>query len=78
MAKSILQTERCCFFCGSTVGLEKHHVFAGVANRPISERQGLWIWCCHEEHTGKEGVQYNKEKNLIVLDLKKTEPILHE
>ena len=66
MAKSILQTERCCYFCGRLDGLEKHHVFAGVANRPISERYGLWTWCCHEHHTGATGVQYDKEKNLLL------------
>jgi hypothetical protein len=45
-------------------GLEKHHVFAGVANRRISEARGFWTWCCHDCHTGRDGVQYNKEKNL--------------
>jgi len=35
-----------------------------VANRPISERYGLKIMCCNEHHVGKDGVQYNKEKNL--------------
>ncbi|MBP5462913.1 MAG: hypothetical protein J6Y20_12435 [Lachnospiraceae bacterium] len=66
MAKSILQNERVCYFCGRVNGLEKHHVFAGVANRPISERLGLWAWICKEDHTGRYGVQYNKEKNLLL------------
>lgn len=51
-----------CFFCGRTVGLERHHILGGVANRPLSEQYGLWIWCCHDDHTGKDGVQYNKAK----------------
>ena len=64
MGESILQGERRCYYCNRINGLEKHHVFAGVANRKISEARGLWVWCCHSCHTGKNGVQYNKEKNL--------------
>ena len=65
MGKSIMQDDRRCYFCGRINGLEKHHVFGGVANRPISERYGLWIWCCSFDHRDpKNGVQYNKEKNL--------------
>jgi Zn-finger protein len=45
-------------------GLSVHHVFAGVANRPISEKYGLKVWLCHECHTGNEGAQYDKMKNL--------------
>ena len=41
-------------------GLERHHIMAGVANRPLSEKYGLWIYLCHEHHTGKDGVQYNR------------------
>lgn len=64
MGKSIIQTERECYFCGSMNGLERHHIFGGVANRKLSETYGLWVWLCHEDHTGKDGAQYNKEKNL--------------
>lgn len=66
MAKSILQAERCCYFCGRVNNLEVHHVFGGIANRPISERLGLKIYCCKNCHTGKDGVQYNSEKNLLL------------
>ena len=64
MGESILQTDRRCYFCNRINGLEKHHVFAGVANRKISDARGFWAWCCHDCHTGRDGVQYNKEKNL--------------
>ena len=64
MSKSILQDAKACWFCGRLTGLEKHHVFAGTANRPISEKEGLWVYLCHEHHTGTEGAQYNKEMNL--------------
>lgn len=64
MAKSIISNERQCYLCGKTVNIEKHHIFGGVANRKISERLGLWVYLCHNCHTGKNGAQYNKEKNL--------------
>jgi hypothetical protein len=64
MAKSIMQSERVCYMCGRVNGLTVHHVFAGVANRKISENYGLWVWLCHNCHTGRDGAQYNKEKNL--------------
>lgn len=64
MASSILQKDKTCYLCGSVVGLEEHHIFAGVANRKISEKYGLKVWLCNEHHTGKDGAQYDKEKNL--------------
>ena len=61
-SRSIMQRDERCYFCGARTGLERHHVMAGP-NRKWSEAYGLWIWCCHEHHTGKEGVQYNRELN---------------
>ena len=63
-SKSILQQgDPRCFFCGRLNGLERHHVLGGVANRPLSEKYGLWVWCCDFHHRDpKEGVQYNREK----------------
>lgn len=66
MGKSIMQNDKSCYFCGRVTGLEKHHVFAGVANRPWSDRLGLWVWLCHEHHTGQSGAQFDKEKNLLL------------
>lgn len=64
MAKSIMQAEKQCYLCGKMTGLSVHHVFGGVANRPISEKYGLKVWLCHECHTGTDGAQYDKLKNL--------------
>lgn len=64
MADSILQTEKECWFCGATYGLEEHHIFAGVANRKISEKYGLKVWLCHRHHTGDKGAQYDRDMNL--------------
>ena len=63
MGKSIIQTDRSCFFCGRVSELERHHILAGVANRKISEVYGLWVWLCHNCHTGRNGAQYDPEKN---------------
>ena len=61
---SIIQTEKECYFCGIRAGLERHHILAGAANRPISEKYGLTVWLCHTHHTGREGAQYDPEKGL--------------
>jgi hypothetical protein len=66
MGKSIIQKVKACYFCGRITELERHHVFGGVANRPISEKYGLWVYLCHRCHTGKAGAQYDKEKNLTL------------
>ena len=65
MSKSILQsnTEEC-YICGRQWGLECHHIYAGVANRRISETQGFKVMLCHKCHTGNGGAQYEKELNL--------------
>ena len=64
MAKSIIQDRKECYFCGKLTNLERHHVFGGVANRPISEKYGLTVWLFHNCHTGQAGAQYDKMKNL--------------
>lgn len=66
MADSILQTHKECYFCGFKADLECHHIFAGVANRKISEKYGLKVWLCHRHHTGVEGAQYDKTRNLML------------
>jgi hypothetical protein len=63
MGKSILQDKRECYFCGKLTDLSVHHVFAGVANRPISEKYGLKVYLCQNCHTGTDGAQYDKTKN---------------
>jgi len=59
--KSILQDEKECFFCKTTMDLEEHHVVYGTANRKQSEKNGLKVWLCHEHHTGNSGVHVNKD-----------------
>lgn len=63
-SKSIMQQgDPRCYFCGARIGLERHHVMAGP-NRKLSEKYGLWVYCCNRHHTDpKEGVQYNRDMN---------------
>lgn len=62
---SIMQTEKECFVCGCTTGLESHHCLYGTANRRLSEKYGLKVWLCRRHHTGdmygnKAAVHFNK------------------
>ena len=36
---------------------------SGTANRKLSEKFGLWVWLCHDCHTGAFGAQYDIQKN---------------
>lgn len=63
MAKSIMQNGERCYFCGRVNGLEEHHVLGGTANRKLSEKYGLKVLLCQDCHTGKNGAQYNRERN---------------
>ena len=65
MSRSILQREKICYLCPRTIGLERHHILSG-ANRKWSEKLGLWVYLCHEHHTGKRGAQYDKDLNLLL------------
>ena len=66
-SKSIVQKgDPRCFFCGRLFGLERHHILGGVANRPLSEKYGLWVWLCPDCHRGMDGAQYGREKNQIL------------
>ena len=60
--KSIVQTEKYCFFCGSHRNLEKHHIFGG-ANRRWSEKYGLTVYLCpHCHRDNREGVHGNPDR----------------
>lgn len=75
MSESIMQTQKECYLCGRKTCLERHHTLSGVANRKLSEKYGLWVYLCHDCHTGPDGAQYNPEKNR---ELKKQAQIAFE
>ena len=63
--RSIIQTEKRCYLCGSTVGLEKHHCMHGSGWRQRADRWGLTVWLCYRCHRdGKNGVHGNNEIDL--------------
>ena len=62
--KSILQSEKQCFFCGTTLNLERHHIIHGTAGRRIADKLGLTIWLCDEHHRGKYSPHQDKEIDL--------------
>lgn len=67
MAKSILQTEKECYLCGSQNMLESHHVYNGNPNRTLSERYGLKVYLCHYCHNEPpNGVHFNAKINLCL------------
>lgn len=68
MSKSIMQTERECWFCGSPF-VVKHHVFFGNGVRQISEREGCWVWLCPVHHNmSDESVHFCKPMDLALKD----------
>lgn len=68
MSKSILQNEKECFITKSTNNLHKHHIFFGVANRKISEKNGFWVWLEGKYHNqdSKVDVHHNKKFDLYL------------
>lgn len=67
--KSIIQTKKECFECMSYSNLEEHHIFFGIANRKLSEQDGLKVWLCYNHHRGTNGV-HGKEGHALDLYLK--------
>lgn len=66
MARSIIQSEKECFVCKTTLNLHEHHVFFGTGNRKISERYGMKVWLCQEHHTGRNGVHFDRQLDLLI------------
>lgn len=63
--KSIIQSEKKCFICETTMSLEEHHCIYGTSNRKQSEKYGLKVWLCNYHHTGsKASVHFNKELDM--------------
>lgn len=67
MSKSILQADKKCWFCETTIGLHCHHVFEGTGLRAKSEKYGLKVWLCGKDHNlSQEGVHAWKNKDLVL------------
>lgn len=65
--KSIIQTERECYVCGTTRDIHEHHIFEGIANRRQSEKYGMKIYLCGRHHNmSNQGIHFNKELDISV------------
>jgi len=69
--KSILQSEKKCFVCHTTLGLHDHHIYFGTARRKISEKNGFKVWLCYNHHEGTYGV-HGSQGHPLDLELKQT------
>ena len=59
--KSIIQSEKRCYLCGSTY-VENHHCLHGTALRKLADKYGLTVWLCSYHHRdNKNGVHGNKQ-----------------
>lgn len=70
--KSIIQSEKRCYICGTEYGtIDDHHLLGGP-NRDLSEKFGLKIWLCRRCHS--EIHNHNKvvigNQVVTMLDLK--------
>ena len=63
MLKSILQSSNKCLVCGTTIGLEVHHVFYG-SFRKAADKHGLTVKLCGKCHRGNDGVHFNTALDL--------------
>lgn len=66
-----MQTKKECFICANKKlknlrNLEEHHIFGGTANRKKSEKHGLKVWLCYEDHRGNGGVHFNRAVDLAL------------
>lgn len=63
---SIMQTKKECWVCKTTYGLHNHHVMGG-SNKQLSEKYGLKIYLCGEDHNlSDKGIHFNPELNFSV------------
>ena len=66
MVKSILQCNKACYVCGTTLNLHLHHIYYGTANRSISDAEGCVVYLCQRHHTGDIGVHNYRKLDLTI------------
>lgn len=66
MKKSILQRNKACYICGTTLNLHLHHIYGGTANRKLSDEDGCVVYLCQRHHTGAAGVHSNRKIDLTL------------
>lgn len=71
--KSIMQTNKECYFCHKKINLHKHHILKGIRNRKKSEEDGLYVYLCYEHHEGTNGVHGKNGHELDMILIRKAE-----
>lgn len=64
MSRSIISNERKCFVCGTTIDLEKHHIYYS-AYRSKAERFGCWCYLCRYHHREQGGTGSHNPVHLL-------------
>lgn len=54
-----------CIICGNPY-VHIHHVFFGTANRKLSDKYKLIVPLCQEHHTGRNGVHFDRQLDLLI------------
>lgn len=67
--KSIMQKVKECLVCGSMQNIHLHHIYYGVKNRKISDRNGFTCYLCLQHHEGTNGV-HGKNGHELDVELK--------
>lgn len=58
---SLFSDQRECWLCGNP-NVHVHHVYGGVGRRPISEREGCWLYLCPFHHNmSNAGIHFDHE-----------------
>ena len=52
---SLYSDERECWICHSPY-VDCHHIYGGVGRRPISDKEGCYVFLCRAHHLGAMGV----------------------
>lgn len=61
------ESDPCCYVCGTTQNLHVHHVYGGVGRRPVSDREGCWVFLCARHHNmSNAGIHFDKELDALV------------
>ncbi len=65
--KSLLQTKKVCYVCGTARDLHYHHIFYGSANRKKSDEDLMGVWLCGPHHNlSSAGVHFNKKLDEVI------------
>lgn len=67
--KSIIDSKKICYVCGTENNLHLHHILFGK-NRKKADEDGLTLYLCYEHHEGTYGV-HGKNGHELDIRLKK-------